>query len=478
MIADYTVNYNVTTGHITIQNPLPGRALEARAKDPGEAANVCGVGRISWSDVESYTNKDVAAFKRQLELGSLLAGNAKTDKPRVTGQLGIIKGLALAPHYYPNLLHQIGTKPSGAIEYVDKRWFNGFNGRDARPAAAYAGVPPSGMLTFCQGSSKYCRQTCLVTTGQNPSTDEASHAKMKFTYALLSEPALFTALLYRQLQSFAKAGKKNGFDPVVRLNMLSDLPWYSICPELLEALEGQVYFYDYTKNRFWESPDYQRIAPLLDLTYSYSGSNDRICVEALNAGHRVAVAFAPMDPKRSTAIAYRTTWKEIMASGLVDENGMVTDLFGKGTGSWEIVDGDKSDYRIDDPSPSIVALNFKQPNIKKEVAPHIEEALAESRRKFAKHVPDDAGIGIAYTRAKAKKFWAKMFGADYKSELEGMDVFEVIRIAHEYETGEPWTKFDIPDMPAGVPNNLEIAMAPVEGTDLLVGPHVPIVVND
>lgn len=478
MIADYTVNYQIATGRVLVPNPLPKRAIETRAKDPGDAAYLCGVGRISWSDVKSCTAKDQAAFKWQMEIGSLLAGNTKTDKPRSTGRLGLIKGLALAPHYYPNLLHSIGAKPSGGLEYVDKRWFNAFNGRDLRPAAEYAGVSSKEMLNFCQGSSKYCRQTCLVLTGQNPSTKQAANAKMKFTYAFLSDPVRFTAVLYKQLRSFAHEGRQKGFDAVVRLNMLSDLPWYSLCPELLEALEGQVYFYDYTKNRFWESPDYQRIAPLLDLTYSYSGTNDRTCVEALEAGHRVAVAFAPSNPTRSTSVAHRTTWKEIRASGLLDENGEVNDLFGEGTGSWLLVDGDKSDYRIDDPSPSIVALNFKQASISPESVRHIAEATRESRMHFAKHVPDDSGWGYAYVKAKAKKFWKGMLGDDYKEELEQMDMLEVIRIAHEWETGEPWTPYDVPETPAPVPADLEVAMSPIEGTDLLVGPHIPVVVND
>ena len=140
---------------------------------------------------------------------------------------------------------------------------------------------------------------------------------MKFTNAFLEEPALFVALLYKQLLSRAQSAAKKGFDLVCRLNMLSDLPWYSMCPELLEALEDEVIFYDYTKVPYWNRADYQRVAHLLDLTYSFSGTNDLKCKEALAAGERIAVCFAPADPERKATVARRTTWEELNASPLV-----------------------------------------------------------------------------------------------------------------------------------------------------------------
>lgn len=489
MISRDLYRYNIVSGDVLAENPLPKRAIETRAKgDPRQAMDVCGIGRIAWDVVQSYSKENIKKFCEDYEIGSLLQGNAKTDKPRPTGRHGVIRGLNLMPHFYANILNIIDISPGGTtiapFTKRNKDWFNSFNGREAKTAASFSERSEKDLLQFCQGSSKYCRQTCLVTTGQHPSTMQAAYAKAKFTYAFLSEPELFVAVLRSQLHAFARSGKKNGYDPVVRLNMLSDLPWYSMCPELLEELEGEVYFYDYTKLPFWRSPDYKRVEHLLDLTYSYSGSNDPICVEALENGYRVAVVFAPTDKDRSTSVAYRTTWTEIVSSGIV-EAGMIVDLFGKGTGAWEIVDGDSSDYRIDDPVPSIVALNFKQPNISETIAPHMAEAVPESRQFFTKKVPDDKGLGIAYARARAKNFWPKVLGITGKGskskaikELDQMDFLEVIRIAHEYETGEPWTEFDVPDVPYSISSDLDMEMALVEGTNLLVGPHVPVVVND
>jgi hypothetical protein len=382
-IADYTVEVYPETGDVVRQNPVPERAIETRTKQSAKvASNRAGIGRIDWKKVLSYSNTQINDFKEKMEIGNLLAGNAKTNKPRPSGRLGVIKGLNLAPHFYANLLNQTGVKKSGALQYVNKNTFNGFNGRTRADAVEGSGVPAKDLLDFCTGASKYCRQTCLVTTGQHPTTKQAAHAKLKFTFAFLEEPELFVALLFKQLKSFAKAKARAGQDAVVRLNMLSDLPWYEMCPELLEALDGStddghVAFYDYTKLRFWESASYKRVEHLLDLTFSYSGTNDKDCERALKKGYRVAAVFAPLDPDRSTSILTRTTWEEILASGLVKRG--KAELFG---GRWLIVDGDGSDYRIDDPPASIVALNFKQPTISPEQVTHLKEALPESREHF------------------------------------------------------------------------------------------------
>lgn len=377
-IANYTVDVYPDTGDVVRPNPVPKRALGVRASNA--KLDKSGIGRIDWNKVLGYTDAQIKAFKEKMEIGNLLAGNTKTNKPRPSGRLGVIKGLNLAPHFYANLLNKTGVKNSGALKYVNKRVFNAFNGREAQDAADASGVPKKELLNFCTGASKYCRQTCLVTTGQHPTTKQAAHAKLKFSYAFLEEPELFVALLLKQLRAFAEAKMRKGYDAIVRLNMLSDLPWYKMCPELFEELEGEVTFYDYTKLLFWTDPAYKRVKRLLDLTFSYSGTaeNEKLCAAALKAGYRVAAVFAPLDPERSTSILTRTTWEEILASGLVDRHGKAK-LFG---GTWTIVDGDGSDYRIDDPPSSIIALNFKQPNIKPEHAEHMREALPESREHF------------------------------------------------------------------------------------------------
>lgn len=439
-------------------NPIPRRAVETRAKTPLDAATLSGLGRISWDIVSSYSEKEILAFKKRYEIGSLLQTNAKTEKPRPSGRPGIIQGLSLAPHFYSNLLNLTPTTSSGALLQIDKDWFNAFDGATKEKVAKQVDMPADSLLNFCAGSSQFCRRTCLVTTGQHPSTIQAAHAKMKHTNALLTEPELFVALLYRQLISFGKSARKRGYDAIVRLNMLSDIPWYVVCPELLENTAHLVEYYDYTKVRFWGEPEYERVRDILDLTFSFSGTNESTCTEALRAGERIAVAFAPADPDRPATVQQRTSWQEIEASGLVNENGE-TLLF---DGPWLVVDGDESDYRVDDPAPCIVALNFKQPNLTVEKVPHIVEAIRESRERFAKHVPDPHGAGAELAKARAKRFWD-----DLGLDPDDFSADEVLGIAHAYEEQQKIGKAAT-----------RLSMQQVEGTTALVGPHVPTVLED
>jgi len=398
------VIYFPDTGDVHRMNPVPERAKESRLRVLGNLAQT-GLEPLNWREVERVTTSQIRDFLDKFKItgdlpGTILAGNYKTNKPRVgTGRLGKIAGLNLMPHYYPNILNLPQMDPlqwdfqevedetgEEAIEDGDKesapedlktvrqqkqeirRLFNSFNGQKPATAAKSAGLPKSAennLLNFCAGSSPYCRGTCLILTGNHTSAFETSQKKLKLTNAFLSDPVLFVAALNSALKIFACACEGIDVDPVVRLNMLSDIPWYSLCPELFET-HKDIAFYDYTKLKFWKSEDYQRIAEgvgNLDLTFSYSGTNEKDCKEALKAGYRVAAVFASADPKRMGAApgASRTTFKEIVAtSGLVDADGMMS-LFG---GKWLAIDGDESDYRIDDPAQSIVCLNFKAPNVK------------------------------------------------------------------------------------------------------------------
>lgn len=472
VLGDHMVTYFPLSREVLRENPLPARAQSARAVDPKSAANACGIGRINWKVVESYSAADLKDFATRHQLLELLATNAKTIKPRPSGRHGIIRGLNLAPHFYPNLLNLVDLTKSGTLELFDRSWFNGFDGSEAKFAAEYSGVAAKDLLSFCTGASKWCRQTCLVLTGQHPSTLEASRAKMKATYAFLAEPELFVALLDQQLRAFSHSASRKNLDAVVRLNMLSDIPWYSICPELLEAHEGEVTFYDYTKVPYWGRPEYERVRHLLDLTFSFSGSNDNLCAEALKAGERIAVVFAPANPQRRATVQRRTTWTEIEESGLVDNKGRAA-LFG---GRWEIVDGDESDYRIDDPQPSIVALNFKEPTAQ---SARLAAALPESRAKFGIAVPDEHGYGEAYVKARGKRKLWEDTGLD-PDELSVQEVLGIDEAARSEATRRKAQRnpAEADTVVEQIEEEAGLAMTPIDGTRLLIGPHVPTILND
>jgi hypothetical protein len=486
------VLYYPSTGAIERANPVPMRATMERAEAkkgelvPGVAAQAAaeysGIGRIDWNEVQAYLDEpqEIKAFLKKYDIKSYLRSNAKTDKERPSGRFGKIAALSLAPHFYPNMLAVMPFKKDGTLATFPKEQFNAFDGSGKKTASMSTGVPQDQLLDFCFGSSPFCRQTCLVLSGQNPSTNEAPRSKMKNTLAFLENPELFVAGLHRELQTKGKSARRENYDLVVRLNMLSDIPWYVICPEILEENADLIAFYDYTKVPYWGDPAYERVRELLDLTFSFSGSNAALTEQALKNGERIAACFAPADPERKTSIAYRTSWQEIIASGMVKQRGKkhFIELLG---GEWQIVDGDESDYRVDDPQPCIVALNFKQPNIKEEFVPGITAKTRQSREKFAYGVPDVEGKGFAYAQAKAK----------LKKRLEGIEEYplqDVLRIGEQLEASRKGVaRFNpLPILPEGSGEAEEavvpLTMFPIvdsEGfSDLLIGPHVPTVEND
>ena len=563
-ILEERVLYFPLTGDMERMNPVPKKALERRGARPTEALSWAGLEPISLSEAEKYSAKDVQDFLREYRIpgklpDTMLADNYKTAKPRIaTGKEGKIVGLNLMPHFYANILNLPEMDPLSwtfkekgvSKEQADyaqqriRRLFNSFDGFSQETAAASAKVPEGqGLINFCLGSSEHCRATCLVLTGNHVTAFETSQKKLKLTYAFLTNPVLFIAALDRSLTLFECQCRAMDLDPVVRLNMLSDIPWYVLCPEIFEkhgqdlSKKGQqrgIAFYDYTKLPFWTSKEYKKVEHLLDLTYSYSGNNKSRCQEALENGYRVAAVFASADPKRIGAAtgASRTTFQEIVGgSKLIDAKGKI-DLF---NGSWKAVDGDVSDYRIDDPSgfnkkgesqACVVCLNFKAPPLAAALEPAEErklvtlgkrrdslttteaedladlerkkldvaayqtfrERLPEARKTFSVIVPSTE-LGLSITRALLKKdLWdpleekgvfAWMFTPEQVLELAGLTPQEGIQKALRWYADQ---KEAVANQKRGlsmqrvVPTSAKARKNGAEG--LLIGPHTPTVAND
>jgi len=580
------IMYFPETGEMHRMNPIPERAKKSRLAVVGAEKNLLqtGLERLDWGEVRRVSPAKVRAFLDHFKItgdlpGTILAGNYKTNKPRVeTGRQGRIVGLNLMPHYYPNILNlpqmdplswdfqevedeegeeaiEEGDSPeaSPALRKVRKkkeeirRLFNSFNGKSAATAAESAKLPQKNLLNFCAGSSPYCRSTCLILTGNHTSAFEASQKKLKLTNAFLSDPVMFVAALNQALKIFACACEGSDLDAVVRLNMLSDIPWYSLCPELFEEHDS-IAFYDYTKLPFWRSEDYHRVAnprrrsrPArgnLDLTFSYSGDNEKLCEEALQNGYRVAAVFASADPKRlgASSGASRTTFKEIVGtSGLIDSKGRM-EIFG---GEWLAIDGDESDYRIDDPKQSIVCLNFKAPSVKLKWEPKDQRKLDKLLKKqeaegltdkeqdalenlFRQQADIQAYSGLAEALPEARLMFSTVEGPEgkrvglVKKSDKGRAISATVnnkrlwKLARERNKSitpsafSPEQLFELSEL--AYPENAERALewfsqmqaadaalkkgvamqyvAPTEkgaranGGGLLIGPHIPVVVND
>lgn len=565
------VLFDPYTGEIERQNPIPARAESARAK-PSAATGLTqsGIGPIEWEEVLEYIDdwkrneedetpeeSALAKFVHHFRLlgpaeiaegkpkkasdleDAFIASNAKTSKDRVeTSRKGEILGLALFPHFYPNILavvpekfldengvvntpmlkkHEPGFEQLSKLGAEARNYFNGFEGATRELASQFTGVPTSKLLDFCVGSSEACRSTCLVLSGNNPASTPAVAKKANLTQALLTNPPLFVAGLFLAVDDFAQRRAKRNIDTVIRFNMLSDLPWYSICPEFLEALAdperglARVYLYDYTKLPFWKSPDYQNLGAriglkpgqVLDLTFSFSGDpgNTRLCKAALDLrdpdlgypdGIRVAAAFAPADPERKASFDSRTTFPEIVeagkADGSVEQRGDRLFITLPDLGTRELVDGDGSDYRIDDPGGCIVSLNFKQPSVSEKNVPGITQRMRASRKTFTQKVSAGKEWYSDHYRAvseldKAEKNYKKKTGGPDEAEaLHKLQAARAHLAAVENRRPRSNPKRGLPVISTGdAPEAVEqgaLRYSMFRVGELLIGPHVPTLLED
>ncbi len=92
-----------------------------------------------------------------------------------------------------------------------------------------------------------CFATCLDTSGHGmmPNVVKARMERAKF---YVEHPEAFITLLDLEVEKHVEAAAAKDLRPAVRLNVLSDLPWEEIVPELFK-LHPEVQFYDYTKSR-------------------------------------------------------------------------------------------------------------------------------------------------------------------------------------------------------------------------------------
>ena len=133
----------------------------------------------------------------------------------------------------------------------------------------------------------------------------------------------------KEIQLHRQRAARKGYSFSVRINCTSDI-------DLTKFVNGHgrnlfeefpdIQFYDYTK--IFRRIAQMDIYPNYDITYSYNGLNYKECIEALNAGVRVAMVFEKSLP---------STYKGIT-----------------------VVNGDLYDTRYIDPKNSIVGLVFKR----------------------------------------------------------------------------------------------------------------------
>ena len=206
----------------------------------------------------------------------------------------------------------------------------------ANTKLAKGSVPIYGLTLAPAGSSGYqlcpwrspeCERACLGITSGRSKFSNVREARIAKTHYLMQHPYEFFRQLYQELANARE--KHNPAHFAFRSNVLSDIPWESIAPEMYWFSWLN---YDYTKSfsRAVQSLD-RKSCFILDLTLSFSGHNWEECEVYLRMGGKVAVVFnIPKDEP------FPETWR-----------------------GFPLVDGDLYDMRINDLPGCVIALRAK-----------------------------------------------------------------------------------------------------------------------
>lgn len=166
----------------------------------------------------------------------------------------------------------------------------------------------------CFGRSEGCTAACYNSAGRG-AMKAVQEARIRKTQMYFEARPEFFEQLTHDIELLSKKAAAAGLKPAVRLNGTSDIPWEIHAKDLMLRFP-EIDFYDYTKlairaGRWIEGT----LPPNYHLTYSKSENNWVQCLELLNAGGNVAIAFGG--------------------------NELPTKYFG-----YEVVDGDASDLRF------------------------------------------------------------------------------------------------------------------------------------
>lgn len=184
----------------------------------------------------------------------------------------------------------------------------------------------SGPINLCPMASKGCAAACLSRSGQSgmPTAQRAQAVRTAF---LLSHPAAAGLLIGSELRSALRKHHQVN----LRLNTTSDIRWEFVAPDMVAALTAAgVLLYDYTA---WSPADREE-STAYALTYSAkepSHTSDEYLRAILASGANVAM---PFDTPRGHALP--DSWQ-----------------------GFDVIDGDKSDERRNDPRGVVVGLRAK-----------------------------------------------------------------------------------------------------------------------
>lgn len=187
----------------------------------------------------------------------------------------------------------------------------------------------------CSHSTPECRLGCLNTSGRAGIEEFSGQTIIKNcrtikTRLFFEETNFFMQWMIAEIINYRKRAARQGFFFSVRLNATSDINWANVFVDGKNIFQifPQVSFYDYTKN----ADKFNDIARNYHLTYSYTGRNWDKCTDLLSRGFNVAAVFKVKH--------------EIELPKYYD--------------NYPVINGDLTDYRIDDAKGIIVGLKWKR----------------------------------------------------------------------------------------------------------------------
>ncbi len=225
----------------------------------------------------------------------------------------------------------------------------------ARVLSVYLTPAHTGGVNLCPHSSPGCAEACITDSRQQGFGrvfGSVFQSRWERTQRFRADRKRFLQDMTGELRHQQTLASRRGETIFIRDNMASDVDWhrlseifevdyfgeFGVFPEL-----AKVTHYNYTK-------DLKRLLrrrPANDyLCFSRSETNHQQCLEALEAGHNVAVVFSQGPEFYGSQRQYLTqlpeTWKP------------------EGTGQiYRVIDGDAHDFRHLDPAGCIVGLRMK-----------------------------------------------------------------------------------------------------------------------
>lgn len=183
----------------------------------------------------------------------------------------------------------------------------------------------------CASRSEGCTKACLYSAGMGQ-VHNVQKARIAKTKAFFQDRNTFKDMLIRELNSAENKGYKVNKRIAVRLNVLSDIMWEKVFPDIFRMFTN-VQFYDYTKHakRMMQFCSQEDWPSNYHLTFSRSESNQDKAISILKQKGNVAIVFDSKNlPK--TWYKFKVINGDLTDLRFLDGKSKVIGLYAKGKG--------------------------------------------------------------------------------------------------------------------------------------------------